>query len=109
MHGARSDTGPSESAPAGDFFYLEFEDLFLVIGLAACMSIFGRFLHREIHGIPLNVILQYACANRGAADSMLFKYGKPRGYIRDLLTWLVRPRIYCGLETDTEFTREFLQ
>ena len=91
------------------FFYLEFEDLFLVIGLAACMSIFGRFLHREIHGIPLNVILQYAAPIAAVPLLMLFKYGKPRGYIRDLLTWLVRPRIYCGLETDTEFTKEFLQ
>lgn len=91
------------------FFYLEFEDLFLVIGLAACMSIFGRFLHREVHGIPLNVILQYAVPIAAVPLLMLFKYGKPRGYIRDLLTWFVRPRIYCGLETDAEFTKEFLQ
>ena len=31
------------------FFYLEFEDLFLVIGLAAFMSIFGRFQIGRAH------------------------------------------------------------
>ena len=91
------------------FFYLEFEDLCLVIGLAAVMSIFGRFLHREVHGIPLNVILQYAVPIAAVPLLMLFKYGKPRGYLRDLLNGFVRPRIYCGLEPDTEFTREFLR
>jgi len=91
------------------FFYLEFEDLFLVIGLAAFMSIFGRFLNREIHGIPLSVILQYVVPIAAVPALMMFKYGKPRGYIRDLLTRFVRPRIYCGLEVDTEFTKEFLR
>jgi hypothetical protein len=90
------------------FFYLEFEDLFIVIGLAAFMSIFGRFLNREINGIPLNVILQYLVPIGAVPLLMLFKYGKPRGYIRDLLTWHTRPHIYCGLEADTEITKEFL-
>ena len=91
------------------FFYLEFEDLFLVIGLAAFMSIFGHFLHREVHGIPLNVILQYAVPIAAVPLLMLFKYGKPRGYLRDQFSRLVQPRIYCGLEPDTEFTKEFLR
>ena len=30
------------------FFYLEFEDLFIVIGLAALMNILGRFLGRDL-------------------------------------------------------------
>lgn len=91
------------------FFYLEFEDLFVVLGLAAFMSIFGRFLHREIHGIPLNVILQYVVPTAAVPLLMLFKYGKPRGYLRDLIAWHARPRIYCGLEGDREFTEEFLK
>jgi hypothetical protein len=91
------------------FFYLEFEDLFIVIGLAAFMNIFGRFLGREINGIPLNVILQYIVPLVAVPVLMLFKYGKPRGYIRDLVMWHAKPHIYCGLESDREFTKEFLK
>jgi hypothetical protein len=40
---------------------------------------------------------------------MLFKYGKPRGYLHDLLVWHAKPHIYCGLEPDREFTSEFLR
>jgi hypothetical protein len=91
------------------FFYLEFEDLFVVIGLAAFMSIFGRFLNREINGIPLNVVLQYVVPIAAIPVLLVFKYGKPRGYLRDLWTWQVQPKIYCGLEADAEFTKEFLR
>ncbi len=91
------------------FFYLEFEDLFIVVGLAAFMNIFGRFLHREIHGIPLSVVLQYVVPVIAVPVLVLFKYGKPRGYIRDLLVWHTKPHIYCGLEPDREFTKEFLR
>jgi hypothetical protein len=91
------------------FFYLEFEDLFIVIGLAALMNIFGRFLDREIHGVPLNIVLQYVVPIIAVPLLMLFKYGKPRGYIRDLLGWHTKPHIYCGLESDREFTKEFLK
>ena len=30
-----------------------------MIGLAALMNIVGRFLGRELYGVPLNIILQY--------------------------------------------------
>jgi hypothetical protein len=91
------------------FFYLEFEDLFIVIGLAAFMNIFGRLLGREMYGIPLNIILQYIVPVVAVPVLMLFKYGKPRGYIRDLVMWHAKPHIYCGLEPDREFTKEFLK
>ena len=91
------------------FFYLEFEDLFIVIGLAALMNIAGRFLGRELHGIPLNIVLQYVVPVVGVPILMLFKYGKPRGYIRDLIVWHAKPHIYCGLEPDREFKKEFLR
>lgn len=91
------------------FFYLEFEDLFIVIGLAALMNIAGRFLGRELHGVPLNIVLQYVVPVVAVPILMLFKYGKPRGYIRDLIVWHAKPHIYCGLEPDREFTKEFLR
>ncbi|MCZ2156704.1 MAG: hypothetical protein LC114_22840 [Bryobacterales bacterium] len=91
------------------FFYLEFEDLFIVIGLAAVMNIAGRFLGRDLYGIPLNIILQYVVPVVAVPVLMLFKYGKPRGYLRDLIVWHAKPHIYCGLEPDHELTEEFLR
>ena len=91
------------------FFYLEFEDLFIVIGLAAVMNIGGRFLGRDLYGVPLNIVLQYVVPVVAVPVLMLFKYGKPRGYIRDLIVWHAKPHIYCGLEPDREFTKEFLR
>lgn len=91
------------------FFYLEFEDLFIVIGLAAVMNIAGRLLGRELYGIPLNIILQYVVPVVAVPVLMLFKYGKPRGYLRDLIVWHAKPHIYCGLEPDHELTEEFLK
>jgi hypothetical protein len=29
-----------------------------------------------------------------------FKYGKPRGYLRDLMLWHTKPRAYCALARD---------
>jgi hypothetical protein len=91
------------------FFYLEFEDLFIVIGLAAVMNVAGRFIGRDLYGVPLNIVLQYVVPVVAVPVLMLFKYGKPRGYIRDLVVWLTKPHIYCGLEPDREFTEEYLK
>ena len=90
-------------------FYLEFEDLFLVVALAAVMSIVGRFLDRELYGVPLNVVLQWGVPILAIPLLMVFKYGKPRGYIHDLLVRYTKPRIYCGLERDQQLTKEFLK
>ena len=89
------------------FLYLEFEDLFLILGLAAVLNIVGRFLDREISGIPINIVLQYAVPLLAVLCLMLFKYGKPRGYFEDLLAGRIKPHIYCGLEPDREQTREY--
>ena len=91
------------------FFYLELEDLFLVVGLAAVANIVSRFIDREIYGLPLNFVLQFVVLLVAIPALMLFKYGKPRGYIRDLILWHTKPRIYCGLEPDREITQEFLR
>jgi len=91
------------------FFCLEFEDLIGVLGLAAMTNIFGRFLNRDLYGIPLNILLQYVIPAIAVPGLLLFKYGKPRGYLRDLVLWQTKPHIYCGLEPDREFTKEFLK
>ena len=63
------------------FLYLEFEDLFVILGLAALTNVLGRFLQREIFGVPMNVFLQYVVPVLAVPFLILFKYGKPRGYI----------------------------
>ena len=65
------------------FLYLEFEDVFVVLGIAVFANIFGRFLHRDIGGIPLNVILQYIVPVLAIPLLIAFKYGKPRRYLFD--------------------------
>src|SRR3984885_2244646 len=77
---------PRNIATKGTFFYLEFEDLFVILGLAVVMNMLGRFLQREMFGIPMNVLLQYVVPVLSVPALILFKYGKPRGYLQD---WLV--------------------
>ena len=62
------------------FLYLEFEDLFVILGLAALTNVLGRFLRREIFGVSMNVFLQYVVPVLAIPFLILFKYGKPRGY-----------------------------
>jgi hypothetical protein len=90
------------------FLHLEFEDWFVVIGLAALTNIFGRWVDRDIFGIPMNVFLQYVVPVLSVPFLMLFKYGKPRGYLKDIFCWHTKPRIYCGMEPDSEIHLEYL-
>ena len=67
---------------------LEFEDLFVVLGLAAFTNIFGRFLQREMFGIPMNVFLQYVVPALAVPS---------------------KPKVYCGLEPDTQQDMEYFK
>jgi hypothetical protein len=40
---------------------------------------------------------------------MAFKYGKPRGYVRDLAFWYTKPHIYCALAHDREIRSAYLR
>ena len=90
------------------FLGLEFEDLFVVLGLAALTNIFGRFLDRVIFGIPMNVFLQYVVPVLAVPFLILFKYGKPRRYVLDLVAYHSKPKVWCGLEPDTEQNTKYL-
>jgi hypothetical protein len=74
------------------FMALEFEDLFVVLGLAALTNVVGRFV-----GGTASVFVQYGVPLAVVPILMAFKYGKPRGYIRDLFGWYAKPRAYCAL------------
>src|ERR1700759_487846 len=90
------------------FLYLEFEDWFVVLGLAALTDIFGRWVDRDIFGIPMNGFLQYILPVISAPFLMLFKYGTPNGSLRDFLAWYTNPRIYCGMEPDSQINLDYL-
>src|SRR5947209_9378101 len=86
------------------FLGLEFEDLFIVLGLAAVMNVAARFVSGTVaaalqYGVPLGVIPLL----------MIFKYGKPRGYVRDLLVWHTRPRAYCAAARDRVLVGPYLK
>jgi len=49
--------------------------LFVILGLAVVMNMFGRFLQREMFGIPMNVFLQYVVPVLSIPALILFKYG----------------------------------
>jgi hypothetical protein len=89
--------------------YLEFEDLFLILFIAVLANILGRFLHRELAGIPLNVLFQYIVPVATIPVLIACKYGKPRRYLADFITWHTKPQIYCGMESDSQQTIEYLK
>jgi hypothetical protein len=91
------------------FMLLEFEDLFIVLGAAAVMNVVGHFVGGDISGIPMNLVLQYAVPLLTVPVLMAFKYGKPRGYLRDLAFWYAKPRAYCALARDREIRTPYLR
>lgn len=91
------------------FMLLEFQDLFIVLGAAAVMNMVGHFVGGDIAGIPMNLVLQYGVPLLMVPMLMAFKYGKPRGYMRDLVFWYAKPRAYCALARDREIRTPYLR
>ena len=91
------------------FLYLEFEDTLVILGIAVVANVFGRFLHRDLGGIPLNLILQYIVPVLAIPLLVAFKYGKPRRYLFDFIEWHTKPRIYCGMEPDCQHSVGYLK
>jgi hypothetical protein len=91
------------------FFGLEAEDLFAILAVAVVMNICGRFLNREMFGLPMNMVLQYLVPILSVPALMLFKYGKQRGYLQDWVLFHVKPHVYSALEHDSELTREYIK
>jgi len=100
---------PRNLATKVTFLFLEFDDLFAVLVLAVVMNMFGRFLHREMFGVPMNVFLQYVVPILSIPALILFKYGKPRAYLRDWLMFHMKPHIYCALERDADQRVEYVK
>lgn len=91
------------------FMLLELEDLFIVLGAAAVMNVVGHFVGGEVAGVPMNLVLQYGVPLSTIPVLMAFKYGKPRGYVRDLAVWYLKPRAYCAVAHDRVLTSAYLK
>ena len=91
------------------FMSLEFEDLFVVLGLAALMNVVSHFVSGDVAGLPLSGIVQYGVPLSVVPLLMVFKYGKPRGYVRDLLFWYLKPRAYCALAHDRAICASYVE
>lgn len=90
------------------FLGLEAEDLFAILAVAVVMNIVGRFLNREMFGVPMNMVLQYLVPVLTVPALMLFKYGKQRGYLQDWVLFNIKPHVYSALEQDRELTKEYI-
>jgi hypothetical protein len=86
------------------FMALEFEDLFLVLGLAAVMNVLSRFVSGQ-----MSAYLQYGVPIAVVPVLMAFKYGKPRGYFRDLFHWYAKQRVYCAIAADRQIQGPYIQ
>ena len=92
------------------FLGLEFEDLILVLALAALMNLLAHFVSGSAHvfGVPLNVFMEFVVPALAVPFLILFKYGRPRGYLTDLLRSFFAPKAWCALERDSELTEGYL-
>lgn len=90
---------------------MDFEDL-MVVGIIAILTLIvsGFVLPRNlmILGLPGNWFCFLAVLLTSFPGLMAFKYGKPRGYLTDFLTWYLRPRERCALEPDSVLTGCYL-
>jgi hypothetical protein len=100
---------PRNLATKVRFLYLEFEDLFAILALAVSMNVVGRFFQRDMFGVPMNMILQWIVPILSIPLLILFKYGKPRGYLQDWVLFHMKPHVYCALERDSEQRTEYLK
>jgi len=88
---------------------LELEDLFVVLGAATIMNVVGHFVGGEVAGMPMSIVLQYGVPLLLVPLLMGFKYGNPRGYVRDLAFWYTKPHAYCALAGDREIWSAYLR
>ena len=89
---------------------LEFEDL-IAVGIAAVVTMMlgGLFFpDAVIYGLPANLVVSIAVIAVGVVGLSLFKYGKPRGYLGDLIAWYLQPRTRNALARDRKLTRRYV-
>ena len=85
------------------FLHLEFEDWFVDIGHRGSDQHLRALACTETSSESrMNVFLQYIVPVLSDPVVDAFKYGKPRRYLMDFGEWHTKPRIYCGMEPDSQ-------
>ncbi len=89
---------------------LEIEDMLFLAMACAVAMLTGQFLfpNRYMFFLPMNWFLMLAVLVLGVPGLVVFKYGKPRGYLLDLAKYYALPRSYCACAHDRKVTKEFL-
>jgi len=79
------------------FLGLEFEDLILVLALAALMNLLAHFVSGNAHvfGMPLNIFMEFIVPALAVPFLILFKYGRPRGSLPNSLPAFKRSSSYA--------------
>lgn len=91
-------------------FGLEVEDI-MVVGVAAVAAMFvGQifFADRYLFFIPMNWALMLVVLLLGVPGLTVFKYGKPKRYMKDLIAWYTKPRAYDSCGRDEEFSADYV-
>jgi hypothetical protein len=93
------------------FLGLEFEDLIAILAIGIAMNLASHFVgdHAKVMGLPLNIFMEFVVPLLTIPFLMLFKYGKPRGYLQDLVMSLMSPRGWCALEKDSQLTTPYIR
>jgi len=90
---------------------LEVEDL-LTVGMTAVVALLlGQFLFPRdmfIMGLPMNWFCFLVVLIIAIPGLLIFKYGKPRGYLKDFLGWHLKPRSYSALDRDHKITGPYI-
>jgi len=92
------------------FMGLEIEDM-MIVGVVCVAALLGGqlfFADRYLFFIPMNWALMLIVLVLGVPSLSIFKYGKPRGYMKDLIASFTQPRAYSACERDEEFPAEYL-
>ena len=92
------------------FLGLEVEDLIAISLVAIFLMITTQFAFPKttVFKIPLNWALFLGTMIGGTMFMSAFKYGKPRGYLKDRVTWLFSPKKRDCMAHDYEFTQPYL-
>ena len=89
---------------------LEIEDMLFLAMTCAVAMLIGQFLfpNRYMFFLPMNWFLMLAVLVLGVPGLVVFKYGKPRGYLLDLVKYYALPQRYCAHARDQKLRNEFI-
>ncbi len=91
------------------FFGLEAEDIFVLLAVAIVGQFLGRFINRDLAGLPMSIVLEWGVPILAVPALILFKYGKQRHYFSDFIAYRSKPHVYSAHETDSQVMAPYLK